>query len=442
MKKTLIENTQRCKMSRSFNIRLDNIVSLCVGFLLIFVQPGGGKYFKDWLIPPVGDYRLSPFEAFTLLIIYIGILSLAFYGIRIKKYEKFFLFSIIFVILSRILSLLAAEYLQMEQWISVLRYVGGGLLIFIFANLFSDVVNRRFFIFGLIVGVLIESIGGLFIFLSTGAKERGIFICASSCILSIFLILACLFAIKNNKKHQGILYIFLLFLLLSIISTGTRTALILLATALLAAGLYEGIRILKPMLFSIILISMIGLIALHFYSISGTILERYSLMYKMGGTIQYRFYLWDKAVATFLQHPVTGIGSGGFPRQFRSLPQTFQIKLTGPLAEKHYTEQTHSPHHTLLGIASETGIVGLIAYFFLVITIINICVKALSLCKLNPRENTIFIAVTLFIIGLIGSELLGGPGIFFGPLSNIFIGFLLGYLRENTKKGGFFINLK
>jgi len=248
-------------MSGSLNIRLDRIVSLYLGFLLIFVQPGGGKYFKGWLIPLIGDYRLSPFEAFTLPIIYIGILSLTFHGIRIKKYEKFFLLSIIFVIFSRILSLLAAGHLQMEQWMSVFRYVMGLLSICIFANLFSNVVNRHFFIFGVIIGALIESIGGLFIFLTTGA--RGILICASSFILNIFLILVCLFAIKN---YRGILYIFLLFLVLSIIGTGTRTAIIVLVTALLAASLYGGIRILKPLLFSIILISMIGLIASHFYT--------------------------------------------------------------------------------------------------------------------------------------------------------------------------------
>jgi len=104
------------------------------------------------------------------------------------------------------------------------------------------------------------------------------------------------------------------------------------------------------------------------------------------------------------------------------------------LNTKRYIEQRHSPHHTLLAIASDTGIVGLIAYFFLVISIISICRRSLSLCKIKSRENTTIIAASLLIIGLIASELLGGPGIYFGPISNTFIGFLLGWLRENNNK--------
>ena len=75
--------------------------------------------------------------------------------------------------------------------------------------------------------------------------------------------------------------------------------------------------------------------------------------------MQYRLFLWDKSIGAFLSSPLTGIGSGGFPRQLNDLPQPFGIKL-----ERIDKATPLSTHNTFLGVLAETGLVGVVAYGF------------------------------------------------------------------------------
>lgn len=409
---------------RVSNIRLGQIVSWGLGFLLIFSAPYGGGFFRDWLIPLWG-YRISLFEVFAIPVVYGGLI---YYGIRIKKYEQFLFLSILLVIFSRILSLLTAKQVELTQSMSVMRYVETLVIIYIFTNLFTDSKNRAAFIWGIIIGVVIELIGGIYIALS-GAK--GVFISIATFQLQIFLIIVCLFAFAN-KKHRFIMLMFILLLLLSIAASQVRTALIQLITVLVAAMWYakRQKRILKPIVSAVLFSSIaIFLLAILFpFMFEGMITRTKSAIFSAEGNI-YRYYLFDKALSTFLEYPITGIGSGGFARQQDYLPQIFGVELPPYYAELGYQLSTHN---TFLGVLSETGVVGLTAYLLWVIAIIIISIKILRLADIKTNHGIYAVVASLMMIMFIISDLWSQNS--FCPITNSLSGFMLGWLRANTKR--------
>ena len=159
-----------------YKIRLDILIFFCLGFLLIFVQPLNDGYFKNWLISIYGSYKISLYETFLIPVTYVGLIYLIYSSFLIKKYEYLLYFAIFLVIFSRILSLLVAKQMQGEQLLSILRYIWGLLLILIFSNFFSKHQNRHFFIIGLIIGVVVETIGGILKFLLSRGQLRGMFV--------------------------------------------------------------------------------------------------------------------------------------------------------------------------------------------------------------------------------------------------------------------------
>jgi|GEM_PF-1296373 len=406
------------------SLRLDRLVSLAVGLLLISLAPYALGFFKDWTVPITSSLQ---FRLFDVLVIPFAYLGLIYYGLRyswIKKYERFLFLSIILVILSRIISLLFAETLQLEavSILSIFRYVEALILIFVFANLFTDLKNRQLFILGIIIAVIIETVGGIFMVF---AVNKGYFFSTSSYILQILLILACILTFIN-KKHRFLMAIFILVLVLAVFATLSRSALIFLMITLIASLIYTRKQILKPILFFIVLVIIASLLtAVIFPSLGDIFVNRVESGLKGQGSVFYRFYLWDKAIATFLEHPLTGIGSGGFARQRESLPQVFQIELDPSSIQTYQT----GTHNKVLEVMSDTGIVGLVAYIFWFVAAMGFSLKVLR--SSNIRYDTYAIAVSLIVIGLIISDTYSKAS--FTAMPNVLIGFLLGWHREKTK---------
>lgn len=412
--------------NRVSSIRLGQIVSACLGFLLIFIAPYGDGYFKDWLIPLTSSYRISLFEAFAIPIICGGLI---YYGIRIKKSEKSLLLSIILVILSRIVSIVAAEGVKIEQWISLFRYIETLFIIYIFTNLFADKKNRNFFTMGIIIGVAVESVGGLYIFITK--QGRGVFISNYSSILQAFLIIACILDFIYNKRHKFLMSVSVLIMIAAIFVTLSRTSWILLIISILVFVLiYSKRRIKKYILFFIILTGIAALLIEKMLpSYSEVFISRTESAFSGGGSILYRFYLFDMSIASFLQHPILGIGSGSFVRQQAHLPQVFHFNL--PLEYSNMNLQL-STHNTFLGILSETGIIGLGAYLLWVIAVIGICRRVFRLSNnIDLRDDKYVIATAIIIITFIIGDVITQCS--FTPISSAFIGFELGWLREKNK---------
>lgn len=95
--------------------------------------------------------------------------------------------------------------------------------------------------------------------------------------------------------------------------------------------------------------------------------QKYLQIIHGGGTIEYRYILWDIAWKLFQKFPFIGIGSGGFGRL---LPKYLDLSSRGwVLLYNGLTDL--SPHNTFLKILSETGLIGVIVYYTIPLLIIR-----------------------------------------------------------------------
>ncbi len=404
------------------------IISACSGFLLIFIAPYNGGYFKSWFISIIGNYHINLFEAFIIPIIY-G--SLIYYvhkkDIRIKKSEQILYLSMILIIFIRILSLMMADNIYTVQWISIFRYIETLIVIYIFTKLFSSHKNRKYFIRGIIIGVIIETVGGIFVFLK--AYYKGVFISNTSYILQVFLIIVCILVFMN-RRYKFLMGVFILVIILAVLITLSRTSWIFLIISLLIFTLvYSKKHVLRNVLFFIVLAGIVVLlIGKTLPSATDIFIIKSNEPFGRGGTTFYRFYLWDMALGSFLKHPILGIGSGSFARQQESLAQLFNIELPEYYRELNLQLTVHS---TFFGVLSETGIVGVSVYLLWVIAVIGICRKAIQLSNIYSSHDKYIIATTLIVISLIVFDIITQCS--FTLISSIFIGYMCGWLREKKK---------
>jgi len=82
-------------------------------------------------------------------------------------------------------------------------------------------------------------------------------------------------------------------------------------------------------------------------------------------TLLTRMIIWDTALQAFLAHPVIGIGMYGF------IDASFEYTRVPQLLYELYV-RGNSAHITYLGVAAETGLVGLTAFLFLIVSIIRL----------------------------------------------------------------------
>lgn len=415
-------------LSTPFSIRLDRIASTILGLFLVYTGP-----LNDNLLVNFGGYfRLNFFEFFAIPIIFFSLITYSIkYGFWIKRYEQFLFLALITVLFSKILSLLVAEEVVTIQWAGIIRYVSSTLLvIYILANLLTDRKNRNFFIYGLIIGVFIESIGGLLNFILSGGIYPGYFLSVTSLGLQMFLILACMLAFVENYQRFRMILI-TLFLCMCIIATGSRGALVSLGVIfviILLYALYSRRRLLRPIFAVTVIIVTLFLIGVTVPWTAKRLLWKIETGLQMKETsVVERLVLAKVGINMFLQHPLTGIGAGGIKEQ-QDTVTTFVRKFIPA-----YRGYRLTPHSTIVGIIGETGIIGIIAYLLWLIAGIGMCRRTLSLSKkLNTRSKILPTAASLYIIwGLTYGDIFSEAS--FYPIMNSLVGFVLGWLRDNKR---------
>jgi O-antigen ligase len=76
------------------------------------------------------------------------------------------------------------------------------------------------------------------------------------------------------------------------------------------------------------------------------------------GSVEHRLLYWKAALAMARDHPLAGVGLGSFSQRFPA--------VTAEMPRKVAALPSHRPHSVLLGLAAETGLVGLalfVAFF-------------------------------------------------------------------------------
>lgn len=249
-----------------------------------------------------------------------------------------------------------------------------------------------------------------------------------------------------NEGYKKLIWglLFLLFLF-GLILTQTRSSWLVTATTLLLFGFYiiynsKKLKINKAkIIFGVIVIlAFVLVIAAFTIELNPKIAERaveYSsnvqALDKRGYAINSlvsRMFIWMTAWDAFMAHPFIGIGFSAFPYSsilYNQLPKyLFNEYVSGLTA-----------HLTILAVAVETGIVGLIGFGYFLFTIMKENIKILSLKnseKININGIIIgWCIIYIFISMLVTDAWLWGQGII---LFGIFIGMLLAVKKLSLDK--------
>jgi O-antigen ligase len=371
-------------------------------------------------LPLLGSYHLTYFD-----LIVLAAFLVCFWNAELKlgKVEARVYRALGFVVLTRVISLVFASEVMPQQMISVFRYVETLVILIILTNVLASGTNRRRFLAGVILGAALESLGGLVIFFSTHGEYRAIWLGRDNYKIQVYALLVCCLALVQSKQR---LFVALSAsaLGLAIIATQTRRAISLFLVALAVIVWKRRRQLLRPMLATLGICAIVAFLSFLSFSVlpeTGSGLSgRVDQMWTGGGTVGLRIILWEMAAEAYLRHPITGIGSGGFARQQDAL--YFKIADAYDPGYEHEFG-TLSTHNTVLGVAAETGTLGLIAYFLWFFAVVSLVWKVLDLV----HEDKYIVAACACLLSMVLEDLWGQAS--FLPTMTCLLGLVLGWYR-------------
>jgi len=397
-------------------------LSLMLALAAFTTTPPEGP--ADFLRMHFGSYLITYFD---LAVMAAGLWLLFSLRIRIHLNEKKIILALLFIIATRIVSLIVARSMAMGQLLSVFRYVETLVVVILLANLLGAPRNRKFFLAGVMLGALTETIGGLAILVMHRGESRGFWLGIDNYKWQIYLLFVCtLFLFKRKNIFWTAFTASTLFV--GVLATQTRAALVLFCIMILMALLSRRQQLLKPILVTSLLLCLTVISVLRVFPDAEQALgQRIEELWTGGGVIGWRIVMFEMAIAAYVQHPIIGIGSGGFARQQNAL----YLEINDAFSQEYETLYDYtSTHNTVLGIAAETGTVGLIAYLFWVVTIVRTCVNSLRMESIN-RDN-FALAACLFMLALMSQDFWGQAS--FLASSSCLLGFVLGWRRNHRSE--------
>ncbi|MBS4011448.1 MAG: O-antigen ligase family protein [Roseovarius sp.] len=231
---------------------------------------------------------------------------------------------------------------------------------------------------------------------------------------------------RDQPKRIGVFHAILI--LTTVLLTLTRGALIdysVLLLVLYATGLRSGRFTAGRIGVSA---SAMMLIALAMFRPGTVFRERFAqLETAKYNTLDQRFELWSIAMDMIRARPLLGVGAGNFN-------EMLEVYGRGLSAEARHL--FHYPEHQLLGLAAETGLIGLTTYLLGVLILIKFLLRALNIWQSVALPRT-FAAMTFamyaLLIGRLVSEL-GGTWLSGNDLLTIAIGLSLGLVRAADRE--------
>ena len=255
---------------------------------------------------------------------------------------------------------------------------------------------------------------------------RGVWLGVDSYKLQIFLLVACCLSF-SQKKGRFSKIVAGLFLLLGMLATETRSAVVLFLLSLFPLFLTRHRAMFKPVL-ALLALGAVAIVPVLRLLPEGeqNLMKRVDEISTGGGTIGLRLILWEMAVAAYASHPITGIGSGGFARQQNTL--YLQINdAYAPAYETNYGSQ--SAHNTVLGVAAETGTLGLVAYLLWMAAVVRICLRGIRLERFY--QDPYLLAACVCLLAMVIGDWWGQYS--FMPPSTCLLGFVLGWCRAHQE---------
>ncbi|MBD3270377.1 hypothetical protein GF376_02525 [Candidatus Peregrinibacteria bacterium] len=251
--------------------------------------------------------------------------------------------------------------------------------------------------------------------------------------LATHLLIALLFLFqKNNKIQISLLILLILFLFYSIVLTGSRGAMVALIIAAIIIGSVFAIIAQKKkyLIFPVLILILLGSI----FIVPGTrdlpIVERtvQSLEISEKGLIPERISFLRSAWQIFLDYPLMGTGISTFRDAFSKYRNTDYI-IAGP-GNAQYITVPESSHNIFADLLATQGLIGLIAWLFLIISFIGLTIQALKKSQNNQQRIIILSILSIFLIFIIQTQFS------FADITNSFlfflsIGLLIAYCSNN-----------
>lgn len=412
----------------SFIRSINGWLAFALGILIFSAIPYTSGFCTEWYFQLARGYRVSYFYVAEALV-FIFILASSRPLFSLKGF-RWFAWGIGLTLLARILSLVFASESEELQWLSLARYAETGITLFVLSLLFHQAPARQGFLTGLLFAAVLESVLGFIIMVFTQGLHRGIVsgVPAYQMQLLVFFLL---FSLAVYHKKYAVSVALLVLVELGLYATQTRSIFLQWLPGCMLVLIWSarhGYLRRAVLLFTVVVSAAVLLLMAIPSSTNSSSLRYQEMLARVkpkveehvatgdGGTIQWRLYLWDKSLGAFLEHPITGIGSGGFARQIDHLPQVFDVQLA-----RSDKDTPLSTHNTFLGVLSETGLLGVAAYGVWFFAVLHLLIPILRHRFLEPQPASIALMLLVFVFSDFWSQQS------FLPNMTYLLGWLLGW---------------
>ena len=388
------------------------------------------------VIPPQGmvgilDYVLMPVDLYMMLYTLLWVWHKGIAGQSVRTSPL--LVPISLVVFVRFLSVFATPALIEGSLVSSLRYVEWLLVFLIVVDVArSDDVIRLLKIFLVVVAAQsMLSIAQESLSVTLGGKiARGGTLGETGLLLAWLQVYALLVGVslshraKTAEKRLA-WWAYTVLVGMGLISTLGRTAWLTTAVALLAYHWLDrstsfGFKAARAVRDFVTAGVMLAVLFTMNHLLLGLALWRAATVTSLGETFAWveRLTLWRVGLEMFRQHPILGVGTGNY------------VDLLGGMVG---AEDARTTHNAIIGVLSETGLVGLLAYLFFASRVVAMVRRDL---RLHTKSDLYPLLLPLgsTIVALLFADWIGWTSFF--VWSMCFLGLYVVLVREASPGGG------
>lgn len=341
----------------------------------------------------------------------IGFLFIKHYGLNFTKYPK---------VPKSVLYFLALYYLAMiitsilsQYFFAGVMMIGRQTIFFIIAYIFyaliRELIDVKTIVVALIIVASILAIGAIYDFIASGtnmvdlvlgSRYRGAgFMGAQSktsafYILTLPIVLTFAFS-KIYENNKSLLLSIAALMMIGLFLIIARAAMLSIIVSLMAI-LYQ----LNKKYFKRVVISLLAVILIFLFI--DPLNEIISTLFRLQAGLSRRDYFWQLAYNIIKDNPLWGLGPGSYkylefnysPVLLNTLPGRAIIGLN------MVTDGANGSHNIFLNFASDMGIPGILAIFYLLWIVIQISIANYKKTIQGDRQ--------LFLLNLVISAVLGG----------------------------------
>lgn len=322
---------------------------------------------------------------------------------------------------------------SIDLWVGIKTYLWHIQTLIIFYIIASSIVYsdiEKLLVFFLII-TLMHSIYAIILFVLAEGKIRSMGLAGASIGVFTLVSLAICYSFFIYQKHikgRILLGIAILILLCGLMVTQTRGAYISLVpcyifitlTALWKANKIRSKFIIRNIVWlSLFVFAAIIIFIFSYSSFIESLGHGHKMLILPGyfiDTTQLRYFLWDLSLKCFLHNPILGVGLGQFYRISAILPGLKLNVLSQVI-------KGLDPHNTILYYLSQTGIVGLSSFLYLLLSSLSL-LFAKHNNSVEIRDLRISTALLGFLFYVIISSIYAGEWFYGvgGGLLALFLG--------------------